>query len=232
MESTKRQSRPAQVEFDRLLISRPNQMVGAATPTAASHLEVNVRSRPKLRIDQTPESVFSAMFLFESPKELRAGELIALVFDGGIAGPAFGQMTRRMAIAHGLYPVKRVENHGAAQQRCGERMRSRERVRRRREGMTGIPVQLFGPRHQDPCHAFTRWPVEKELSPLPGADRPPRIPERLLRLRWRRIQAAVSDISEGRARRGSEGQRLPNRKAEFSAVSVEEQDFDLLRGTS
>lgn len=90
------------------------------------------------------------------------GGMVTIFRDGRIAGPAFGQMARRVAVARGFSAGQRVEQHGTAHQRGCERMLGLESVSRALEGVIGIPVQFLGPRHHDPRRAAERWSVHQK----------------------------------------------------------------------
>lgn len=122
----------------------------------------NVRSGPELQIDQAPKPMFSTVFRPEHLEELRVGEVDTIIRDGRIAGPAFGQMARRVAVARGFSAGLRVQHHGTAHQCGGKRVLSLDGVCRAHEGVIGILVQFLGPRHCDPRRAAERWPVHQQ----------------------------------------------------------------------
>ena len=113
-------------------------------------------------IDQLPEAIFSAVFLFECLNEPPVRwEGTIIVYDR-VAGFAFGKMARGVAVARRFSAIERIAHHGAADKGRGKRVRGLKGVSGIGERVIGIAIQLIGPRQDEPCRAIMRGPIDKK----------------------------------------------------------------------
>ena len=112
-------------------------------------------------IDQLPEAIFSAVFLFECLEELPVRWEGTIIVDDRVAGFAFGKVARGVAVTRRFSAVERVAHHGAAQNGRGKRVLGLERVGGIGERMIGIAIKLVSPRQDGPCRGIMRGPIDK-----------------------------------------------------------------------